>query len=343
MKVQTFNKCTPITYICEDRYFEIFQKWYHFSMSLAKDVGKGHQTKSVATTNVIDKGITMYRNDTKKWKWEEHNFSMAFQSDSLPSGTANTAVLISVTSGEDYVLPMQIVPVSMFFSIQCQHKFQKSVLVSIEHFSAVTSDLSFVVSSNPQPPFHFELLSGGNFFGRYGLIERNEFSILGIVTKIRTGRWPEKVYYNIQLYTSPSVNYKWTVFIYIMKDSTTNNNLVKKDANESERTYNVHAVAEVTHTIDYFIMDISMNDENRFRGWQLPPESINPIRISRRRIDENRGVPTPANFKIILDVSKKSNWGDLEHCYKIAEVVLENSLALQLSSPQTSPGKYKYH
>ena len=262
---------------------------------------------------------------------------MTFQSESLPTDTANTEVEISVTSGEGYVLPKETQPVSMFFSIKCQHKFQKNVLVSIEHFSAETSDLSFVVSSNLQPPFHFELLSGGTFMGRYGLITRTEFSILGIVTRIRTGRWPEMVYY-FALYTSPPVDYKWTVFIYVMKDSATNRYRIKEDTNDSERTYNSHAVATVNHTIDYFTLDVSLRDEEISHGWQLPLESINPIKISRRRIDGSYGVPTPANFKIILDVTKFT-MSDFLHCYKIAEVDQENSLTLALTAPQTSPGE----
>ena len=266
---------------------------------------------------------------------------MIFQSESLPTDTANITVEISVTSGEDYVLPELTVPVSMFFSIKCQHKFIKNVYVTMEHFSAETSDLSFVISSNPKPPFQFELLSRGIFYERYGFIERNEFSILGIVTRIRTGRWPKMMYY-FALYTSPPVDYKWTVFIYIMKDSATNRYRIKEDSKDSERTFNTHTVATVNHTLDEFSLDISLKDEEISHGWKLPLESINPIKIPRRRIDRcNCGVPTPANFKIMLDISR-TNLLDLLHCYIIAGVKQENSLTLALTAPQTSPGKCKH-
>ena len=271
-----------------------------------------------------------------EWKCEDHNFSISFQSESLPTGTYESIVEISVSSGEDYVLPVLTVPVSMFFSIKCQHKFQKNVLVSIEHFSAETSDLSFVVSSNPQPPFQFELLSGGTFLQRYGLIERTEFSILGIVTRIRTGRWPLMLYY-CALYTSLPVDYTWTVYIYITKDSATYKRRIKVDTNESKRTLNTFTVASVNHTIDYFTFDISMKAEEMLQGWQLPLEKINPIRIPRRRIDRCRGVPTPANFNIIMDCSKINNSCKFVHGYKIADVDQENILTLVLS-PQLLPG-----
>ena len=227
----------------------------------------------------------------------------------------------------------------MFFAIKCQLKFHKNVWVSIEHFSAETSDLSFVVSSNQQPPFHFELLRGGEFnTKRCGKIERSEFSILGIVTRIRTGRWPRMLYY-CALYTSLPVDYTWTVYIYITKDSATYRHRIKEDTKDSERTLNAYTVATANHTIDYFTLDISMKAEEMSQGWLLPPESINPIRIPRRRIDRYRGVPTPANFKIILDVSKIRSSCKFVHGYKISDVDQENILSLVLS-PQVQSGKY---
>jgi len=96
-----------------------------------------------------------------EWNCEDHNFTFTFQSNSLPTGTVESTVEISVTTGEDYVLPVLCVPVSSFLSIKCQHKFTKNVSVCIEHFSAETSDLSFVVSRSSHLPFQFELLSGG--------------------------------------------------------------------------------------------------------------------------------------------------------------------------------------
>ena len=274
-----------------------------------------------------------------EWKCEEHNFSMTFQSNSLPTGTYESIVEISVTPGEDYVLPVLTVPVSMFFAIKCQHKFHKNVLVSIEHFSAETSDLSFVVSSNPQPPFQFELLSGGEFnTKRCGKIGRREFSRFGIVTRIRTGRWPHMLYY-CALYTNRPVDYTWTVYIYITKDSATYRYRIKEDTKDSDKKLNTYTVATVNHTIDYFTLDVSMNDEEKLCGWQLPPNT-NPIRILRRRIDRCRGIPLAANFKIILDISKTRNLSRFVHSYKIADVDQENILSLTLS-PLVLPGKSK--
>ena len=296
---------------------------------------------SVGNTNLSDqKKILCYQNNSMVWKCEEHNFTMTFQSESLPPGTYESIVEISVTPGEDYVLPVLTVPVSMFFSIKCQHKFHKNVLVSIEHFSAETSDLSFAVSSNPQPPFQFELLSRGDFnTKRCGKIERSEFSILGIVTRIRTGRWPRMLYY-CALYTSLSVDNTWTVYIYVTKDSATYQRRIKEDTTISERTLNTETLATVNHTIDYFTLDISMKAEEMSQGWLLTPETINPIRIPRRRIDRCRGVPRPANFKIILDVSKNRGLCKFAHGYKIADVDQENILSLVLS-PQVLPGNWQ--
>ena len=268
---------------------------------------------------------------------------MIFKPDSLPADIADTVVEISITSGgNDYILPKDYVPVSAFFSIKCQHKFRKPVVVSIEHFSAEKSDLSFVVSSNPKPPLHFELLDGGKFIKKYGLIERCEFSILGIVTKLLTGRWPDMEYY-FALYTSPPVKNIWTVFIYVMKESGTNRHRIMMDANhsDSERMPNVSTVARVTHTINHFTVDISLNDDEISHGWQLPLNSINPIKIPRNRIDNCRGVPTPANFKIILDVSNSNTLCDLSHNFEIADVFQENSLTLSLSAGPTSTGGCK--
>ena len=303
------------------------------------DEGAGLKSSS-ANTNISDEKKIIYQNNSTVWNCEEHNFSMTFQSESLPTGTYESTVEISVTPGEDYVLPVLTVPVSMFFAIKCQLKFYKNVLVSIEHFSAETNDLSFVVSSNPQPPFHFELLSGGEFnTKRCGKIDRCEFSILGIVmTRIRTGRWPRMLYY-CALYTSPPVDNTWTVYIYITKDSATYRHRIKEDTRVSERTLNTETLATVNHTIDYFDLDISMKAEEISQGWLLTPEGIDRIRIPRRRIDRCRGDPRPANFKIILDVSKNRGSCKFVHGYKIADVDQENTLSLVLS-PQILPGNW---
>ena len=294
-------------------------------------------TSSDAT--YLDKRKFIYNNDAKEWKCEDHNFSMIFQSESLPAGT-DTMVNISVTSGEDYVLPEETLPVSMFFSIKCPDKFQKNVLVSFEHFSTETSDLSFVVSSNYRPPFRFELLSGGSFLKRYGLIERTEFSILGIVTRIRTGRWPRMRYY-CALYTSLPEDYIWTVYIYITKDSATYRHRIEEDTKYQDKKLNTCTVAIVDHTIDYFTLDVSMNDEEKLCGWQLPPKT-NLIRIQRSRIDRCRGIPATTSFKIILDVLKERNWSRFVHSYEIADVDQENMLSLTLT-PQQLPGNYLFN
>ena len=261
---------------------------------------------------------------------------MTFQSESLPNGTNESIVEISVTSGEDYVLPVLTVPVSMFFSIKCQHKFQKNVIVSIEHFSAETSDLIFVVSSNPKPPFQFKLLGGGEFnTKRYGKIERSEFSILGVVmTRIRTGRWPHMLYY-CALYTSLPLDYTWTVYIYITKDCATYKHLIKEDTKGTDKKINTSTIATVKHTIDYFTLDVSMDEEERLCGWKLPPKT-NPIKIQRRRIDTCHGIPTAANFKIILDVSKTEKLPKFVHSYEFAEVDQENILSLTLPHQNNS-------
>ena len=306
---------------------------------MTQNVGIGNlmRTSSDTITSSLDDRKVIYRNDAMEWKCEDHKFGMIFQSESLPTGAHESIVEISVTPGEDYVLPMLTVPVSMFFSINCQHKFQKNVLVSIEHFSAETSDLSFVVSSNPQPPFHFELLRGGVFYERYGVTERTEFSILGIVmTRVRTGRWPRMIYY-CALYTNNPEDYTWTVYIYITKDSATYRHRIKEDMKDSDTKLNTYTVATVNHTIDYFTLDVSMNDEEKLCGWKLPPYT-NPIRIQRRRIDRCRGIPTAANFKIILDVSKTRNLSAFVHSYKIADVDQENILSLTLT-PRGLHGK----
>ena len=299
-----------------------------------KDTDKGAGLECPgANSNFSDEKKIIYHNNSMVWNCEEHNFSMTFQSESLPTGTNESIVEISVTPGEDYELPVPTVPVSMFFSIKCQHKFHKNVLVSIEHFSAETSDLSFVVSSNPQPPFQFELLIGGEFNTKNcGKIDRSEFSILGIVTRIRTGRWPRMQYY-CALYTSLLVDYTWTVYIYIAKNSTTNRHRIKEDREYPDKIYNASTVATVNHTTDYYILDISLTAEEELNGWTLPPRSIETIRIPRTRIDRCRGVPAPANFKILFDNPNAIRKSKLVHNYEISDVVQENTLTLVIEAP----------
>jgi len=302
----------------------------------------GDQTeKSGSATNLSDSRIIIYQNNAMEWKCLENNFTLTFQSGSLPAGTIESKINISVSTGEDLdlELPVESVPVSSFFSVKCQHKFNKKVSICIEHFSAETADLSFVASSSLHPPFQFESIHGGVFNTRHGQIKRSEFSIFAIITKIRTGRWPRMLYY-CALYTNPPVDYTWTVHIYITKNSATYRHRIEEETRDSERLLNTSTVAVVDHTVDYFVLDISLNDEEISHGWQLPSPNINPIKIQRMRIDRCGTVPVPANFKIILDVSKINNPCKLFHSYRIADVEQENILSLSLS-PQVLPGKYE--
>ena len=288
---------------------------------------------SSATIYSSDNRKFIYHNNAMEWKCEDHNFSMTFQSDSLPTGTTESIVEVSVNTAEDYVLPELCIPVSSFFSIKCPHKFQKNVLVCIEHYSAETSDLSFVVSCSLCPPYKFEFLGGGVFYKRYSTIERSEFSIYAVVlTRIRTGRWPRMMYY-CALYISPPEDFTWTVYIYITKDSATNRNAIDNDSKHELSKLKTYTVATANHTVDNFTLDISLSEEEIAQGWKIPPGNTNAITISRRRIDRCRGVPTLANFKIILDNSKISNSSRLVHSYKIADVDQENTLSL-IITPQ---------
>ena len=221
---------------------------------------------SSATIYPSDNRKFIYNNNAVEWKCEDHNFSMTFESDSLQTGTTESIVEISVTPGEDYVLPELSIPVSSFFSIRCQNKFQKNVSVSIEHCSAETSDISFVVSCSSYPPFQFKLLGGGVFYKRYGIIERSEFSIYAVVlTRIRTGRWPRMMYY-CALYMSPPEDFTWTVYIYITKDSATNRNAIDKDSKKEMSKLKTYTVATANHTVDNFTLDISLREEEIAQG-----------------------------------------------------------------------------
>ena len=303
---------------------------YIYILGPAQDIGKG----SCNITTLLDEVKFIYSNDAMEWNWKEHNFSMTFQSESLPTGTNESIVEITVTSGEDYVLPELTKPVSMFFSIESQHNFKKNVLLSIEHFAAETSDLSFVISSNPQPPFQFELLSGGEFnTKRYGKIERKEFCIVGaVMTRILTGRWPNMLYY-CALFTSLAEKYAWIVDIYITKNSATYKSLIEK---EIDKKLNTHTVADVKHTLDDFELNVSMDKKNNLDGWQLAGDTSS-IRILRRRIDTCHGIPPPANFKIIWDASKTKELSMFSQEYKIKGVDQENPLLLTLTPP-INPG-----
>ena len=138
--------------------------------------------------------------------------------------------------------------------------------------------------------------------------------------------------YYCALYTSRPVDNTWTVYIYITKDSATNRHLILEDTKHSDKVLNTYTIATVNHTIEYFTFDISMNVEEQLCGWLLPP-GTDSIRISRSRVDGCRGVPTPASFKILLDVSESRNLCKFVHQYIIADVEQENILSLVLCPP----------
>ena len=201
---------------------------------------------------------------------------MIFQSDSLLN-TTESSLEISVAHSDDYVLTSMTEPVSAFFSVKCQHKFHKNELVRIEHFLADTSSLDFMVSHSTHPPFKFELLGGGVFYKRYGEIERTEFSIFAIVLSyIRHRRRPHLWYY-CALYTSPPVDYTWTVHIYIVKDSATNKTCIKEDTKYLEITLNAYTVAVVNHTFDNFEFDITLSYKERSQGWYSRHQNNVPV------------------------------------------------------------------
>ena len=283
-----------------------------------------------AAASIIDYRKIIYKNNAMEWTCEDHNFSMIFQSDSLLNTTEST-LEISVAHSDDYVLLSMTEPVSAFFSVKCQHKFNKKVLVRIEHFSADISSLDFVVSHSTHPPFKFELLSGGVFYKRYGEIERTEFSIFAIVLVYIRRQMRPPLWYYCALYTSLPVDYTWTVHIYIVKNSATNKTFIKEDTKDLEITLNAYTAAVVNPTLDHFAFDITLSDEERSQGWYLPPDIKNPIKIQRRLIDNCRELPTPTSFKILLDVSKITKLCKLVHSYKIADVEQESTLTVTLT------------
>ena len=269
----------------------------------------------------MDNRKIIYRNNAAmEWTWKEHNFSMIFHSESLKNTIEESKLEIAVIHSDDYVLPPMTVPVSAFFSVECQHKFHKNVTLRIEHFSVDTSSLKFVVSHSTHPPFMFEFLSGGVFSIRHGEIERREFCIFGIVYRCLRCRRRPRLYYYCALYTSPSVFCTWTVRIYIVKDSATNKNYIEEDTKGLELSLNAFTVANVIPSLVYFTFDLTLSKEEMKQGWSLPPGITNLINIQRARIDDCQGVATPASFKILLDASKAPKQCKLIHSYKIADV-----------------------
>ena len=283
-----------------------------------------------AAASTRDNRKIIYKNNAMEWTCEDHNFSMIFQSDSLLN-TTESSLEISVAHSDDYVLPSMTEPVSAFFSVKCQHKFSKNVLVRIEHFSADTSSLDFVVSHSTHPPFKFELLSGGVFYKRYGEIGRTEFCIFAIVLSYIRHRRRPPLWYYCALYTSLPVDYTWTVYIYIVKDSATNKTSIKKDTKDMKITFNTSTVALVNPNLENFEFDITLSYKERSQGWYLPPGIKNPIKIQRRRIDNCRELPTPANFKILLDISKITQLCKFVHSYKIADVEEQSTMTVTLT------------
>ena len=90
-------------------------------------------------------------------------------------------------------------------------------------------------------------------------------------------------------------------------------------------------MAVVNPTLDNFEFDITLSYKERSQGWYLPPDIKNPIKIQRRQIDNCRELPTPASFKILLNVSKITKLCKLVHSYKIADVEEESTLTVTLT------------
>lgn len=131
---------------------------------------------TVGEENPFDTLSFDYKGGTEIWSWKDHGFEMKFQCDSLSPGVTKSSIKVSVSLMDDFMLPENTMPVSAFFTINCEHKFIKDVLLKIEHCAKNAFFLTFAKCSSTTPPYNFELVKDGNFIGRYGKIQRRNFS-----------------------------------------------------------------------------------------------------------------------------------------------------------------------
>jgi len=132
--------------------------------------------------------LFIYENVAMEKTIENYNFSMKFESGSLPEGIEKTNIHVSVLPGIDCKLPENAIPVSALYKIECQKELVKEVIVQVEHCAVDTTNLSFIVSSSSSLPYDFRTLRGGKYSDKYGTIQRNKFSTVANTDNKQSGK-----------------------------------------------------------------------------------------------------------------------------------------------------------
>ena len=250
---------------------------------------------TVGEENPFDTLSFDYKGGTEIWSWKDHGFEMEFQCDSLLPGVMKSSIKVSVSLMDDFMLPENTMPVSAFFTINCEHQLIKNVLLKIEHCAINESFLTFAISSSTSP-YNFELVKDGKFIGRYGKIQRSNFSTFVILLQGWKSLVDIPTLY-IALYSRTQNEKTWKIYLFVtlftefhklnLRNYASEHGLTIKDYSEATiKALRRDASTEVP--LAALEMDYSVSQENKKKGFCVLDDVRTNIRITPEGIAKKK-------------------------------------------------------
>ena len=137
----------------------------------------------------VDDHTFSYTGSPQDLIWGRFGLKMHLPDNALPHDLKECQIRVKVSPPGQFQFPEGTDLVSGLYLIDCSSEFKKPVKVEIQHCAAIKPDdlqdkLIFVVADRTQEA-PFTVVNGGVFSpsDRYGVIQMNHFSIVGIAQK----------------------------------------------------------------------------------------------------------------------------------------------------------------
>ena len=132
--------------------------------------------------------------NSKTLSWYKYGFALYCHENNW-TDIRQLSVSVSVYTSGDFIFPEKYKLVSSVYQITCDKPFSASI--EIQHCVNSSDQLTFAVSSDVRPPFHFSVVDGGDFVKNTGLLKVSKFSRFSVLWKRLFP--PASIIYNIYL------------------------------------------------------------------------------------------------------------------------------------------------
>ena len=191
----------------------------------------------------------IYHGEKGSVQWNETGLQLLFEEDEdlLSQAAIKCSVQVSESEGSYARLPSNTEVVSPVFHISSSQKLKSSATLKIFHqaFNVDIDQLRFLISTDAQPPYDYEIVEGGHFTSTYGEISVKHFSFytichLGFHFGVKGILSCMEKAYEASLYCSsrPKLvksGYTWNIYLSVVKNCNIFSHCVMKYIRENHQ------------------------------------------------------------------------------------------------------------